>query len=87
MGVGENECVWESGENGESKSGRELRAWGTHGVGGRTREQCEREVGEKEMADEGAWKGVPAIVQCVSRHPGGSPGSFSRALVNQGVLD
>lgn len=62
-----------------------------HGVrmgwGGRTREQCEREVGEKEMADEGAWKGVPAIVQCVSRHPGGSPGSFSRALVNQGVLD
>lgn len=44
-------------------------------------------VGEKEMEDEGAWKGVPAIVQCVSRHPGGSPGSFSRALVNQGVLD
>lgn len=38
------------------------------------------------MAGEGVWKGVPASVQSVSRHPGGSPWSWCMAIVNPGVL-
>lgn len=40
------------------------------------------------VAEAGVWQGVPACVQCVSRHPGGpSSSSLCVAIVNRGVLD